>query len=77
VSRLRSFGSFWWSFVVGDDWRTAVGIAFALAVSSFAVHRGADVWWLLPVAVAGLLAMSLRRATRQSRSKRTRTPDSA
>ena len=61
---LRSFGRFWWSFVVGDDWRVAAGIAVALALTDILVRRGADVWWLLPVAVALLLADSLRRAAR-------------
>ena len=26
---VRAFGRFWWDFVVGDDWRVAVGIALA------------------------------------------------
>jgi hypothetical protein len=30
---LRSFGLFWWDFVVGDDWRVAVGLAVALALT--------------------------------------------
>ena len=68
MSRLRSFGLFWWNFVVGDDWRVAAGIAVALAVTWVAVHRSVDVWWLLPLAVALLLAASLRRATRPGRT---------
>ena len=60
---LRSFGRFWWSLVVGDDWRVAAGIAVALAVTWYLAHRGADPWWLLPLAVVVVLAESLRRAT--------------
>ena len=63
MSHLRSFALFWWNFVVGDDWRLAAGIAVTLGVTWFATDWGADVWWLLPVAVAVLLAASLRRAT--------------
>ncbi len=63
---LRAFGCFWWNFVVGDDWRVAAGIAVALALTDLLARRGADVWWLLPVAVAVLLADSLRRAVRSA-----------
>ena len=65
MSRLRSFGRFWWSFVVGDDWRVAAGIAVALLLTWLLAEGGANPWWLLPIAVALLLAGSLRRATRQ------------
>lgn len=64
MSRVRSFGRFWWSFVVGDDWLVAAGIAVALGIAAFLTHRGFDAWWLLPLAVAVVLAGSLRRATR-------------
>ena len=75
MSHLRSFGLFWWNFVVGDDWRLAAGIAVTLGITWFADHRGADVWWLLPVAVAVLLAASLRRATRQDPAPSPRPPE--
>jgi hypothetical protein len=64
VSRVRAFGRFWWDFVVGDDWRVAVGIAVALVVTDALARRSDDVWWLLPVAVALVLAASLWRAVR-------------
>jgi hypothetical protein len=63
VSQLRSFGRFWWSFIVGDDWLVAAGIALALALAGFLTDRGVDAWWLLPLAVVAVLASSLRRAT--------------
>ena len=53
MNRIRSFGAFWWDFVVGDDWRAALGVVVAV---------GVDAWWLMPVAVAAVLALSLRRA---------------
>ncbi|MEU9794453.1 hypothetical protein AB0E27_28185 [Streptomyces sparsogenes] len=28
---LKSFGRFWYDFVVGDDWKIAVGVVLALA----------------------------------------------
>ncbi len=61
---LRSFGLFWWDFIVGDDWRVAVGVAAGLGLSAFLAHRDLAAWWVLPVAVALVLTVSLRRATR-------------
>ena len=59
---LRSFGRFWWNFIVGDDWRVAADVAVALALTGLLTHEGVNAWWLLPAAVALLLADSLRRA---------------
>ena len=63
---VRSFALFWWNFVVGDDWRVAAGLAAALGLTYALTHHGVDVWWLLPVAVALLLAGSVRRESRGS-----------
>jgi hypothetical protein len=60
---LRSFGRFWWSFIVGDDWRVAAGVAAALAATGALTHEGVNAWWLLPVAIVVVLVLSLRRAT--------------
>jgi hypothetical protein len=62
---VRSFGRFWWNFIVGDDWRVAAGVGVALAVTALLAHDGVNAWWLLPVAVALLLADAVRRASRQ------------
>jgi hypothetical protein len=62
---VRSFGRFWWDFVVGDDWVVAAGLAVALALTWFLVHQDLNPWWLLPPAIAVILADSLRRATRR------------
>lgn len=64
MSRLRAFGAFWWDFVVGDDWRLAAGVVVSLAGTGALASAGVAAWWLLPAAVAGLLVLSLRRATR-------------
>lgn len=60
---IRSFGRFWWDFIVGDDWRIAAGLVLAVGLTSLLSHGGVNAWWLLPVAVALLLAGSLWRAT--------------
>ena len=63
IAWLRRFGAFWYDFVVGDDWRVAVGVVVALALT-YVVSTATSVpsWWVLPVAVAILLTLSLRRA---------------
>jgi hypothetical protein len=61
VKYIRSFCRFWWNFVVGDDPRVAAGLAVAIAVTWLLTREDVNAWWLLPVAVALLLADSLRR----------------
>jgi len=53
-----------WSFFVGDDWLTAAGVVAALAVTALVADAGIAAWWVMPPAVAALLALSLRRAMR-------------
>ena len=66
MSWVKVFARFWWEFIVGDDWRIAAGLAVALGLCALLVHEDLAAWWLLPLAVLGLLAESLRRATRNS-----------
>ncbi len=63
MSRLRGFGMFWWDFVVGDDPLAAAAIVLAIGATAAIVAGGLNAWWLMPVAVAGVLWLSLRRAT--------------
>lgn len=30
---LKSFGRFWYDFIIGDDWKIAVAVVLALAVT--------------------------------------------
>lgn len=53
-----------WEFIVGDDPLTAVGVVVALGATAVIAGAGAPAWWVLPVAVLALLALSLRRAAR-------------
>jgi hypothetical protein len=63
---LRRFGTFWWDFVVGDDWRVAAGVIVALGVTAAVAATGAPAWWILPVVIALLLYVSLRREAQQT-----------
>jgi hypothetical protein len=64
VRRIKSFGLFWWDFVVGDDWRAAAAVVVAIAITAVLAHSGVTAWWLMPVAVAVVLWLSLQRAAR-------------
>jgi len=48
-------------FVVGDDWRAAVGLALAIGAAAAIVAAGVNDWWLIPIGVAVVLFLSLRR----------------
>jgi hypothetical protein len=62
--RLRGFGAFWWDFVVGDDWRVAIGVVVALAATAVLAHLGVPAWWVAPVVVLTTLGFSLARGVR-------------
>lgn len=66
IGRLRAFGAFWYDFVVGDDWRVAIGVVVALGLTYLlSVATSGPVWWVLPVAVVVLLPASLLRVIRR------------
>jgi hypothetical protein len=62
MRRVSSLLAGVWEFVVGDDWRTAAGVAPALGVTALLASAGVAAWWVMPLAVLGLLGLSLRRA---------------
>ncbi|HEX3816010.1 MAG TPA: hypothetical protein VHX59_24490 [Mycobacteriales bacterium] len=65
ISRLRAFGAFWYDFVIGDDWRVAVGVVAALVITYAVSTTTVPAWWLVPAAVVVLLPMSLWQAVRK------------
>ncbi|MBI5879847.1 MAG: hypothetical protein HZB53_19545 [Chloroflexi bacterium] len=65
MSVIARFFAFWYDFIVGDDWTVAVGVLLALAVTAWLVGTGIAVWWVMPLAVTLLLALSLARAVRR------------
>ncbi|HEV3319143.1 MAG TPA: hypothetical protein VG053_05330 [Solirubrobacteraceae bacterium] len=64
MKRARRFFVGTWEFVVGDDWRTALGVVLALALTALLADAAISAWWVMPLAVLGLLALSIRRAAR-------------
>ena len=64
AARLRAFARFWYDFVVGDDWRVAIGVVVGLAVCALLADTTVGGWWVMPGVVVAVLAASLRRATR-------------
>ncbi|HEY4413238.1 MAG TPA: hypothetical protein VGN06_09600 [Gaiellaceae bacterium] len=59
---LVSFGRFWWDFVVGDDWRVAALVIVSIGVTAAVAASDIAAWWVMPLAVLLVLALSLRRA---------------
>jgi hypothetical protein len=64
MSRLESFLRFLWEFVVGDDWRIALGVIIALGVTALVTDTSVSAWWILPVGVTSVLGLSVWRASR-------------
>jgi hypothetical protein len=64
MKNLKAFGMFWYDFLIGDDWRVAVGVVLALAVTAAVSHTTLPAWWIVPVAVALLLPVTVWRAVR-------------
>ena len=63
--RVKAFFAFLYDFVVGDDWRIAVGVVAGLAVTWGVSGTTVPAWWLLPVLLAVLLPASLWLAVRK------------
>jgi hypothetical protein len=64
MRQLKSFGAFWYDFVIGDDWRVAAVVVAGLALAAVLAHAArVNAWWVLPVVVVAALVWSLHRAT--------------
>jgi hypothetical protein len=70
MSRARSLLLGAWEFVVGDDWRTALGVLLALSLTALLADAGVSAWWVMPPALVGLLAISVWRVAREQGTRR-------
>jgi hypothetical protein len=55
---LRGFGRFWFDFIVGDDWRIALGVVLVLGAGALVVATdavGAEL--LMPLLAAAIVAV--------------------
>ena len=59
---MRTFGRFWYDFVVGDDWVIAVGVVILLTIVSVLADSGFVAWVTAGVGVSALLIVSVWRA---------------
>ncbi len=51
-----------WEFVVGEDWRVALGVAATLAATALIAAVGVPAWWIAPIAILAILHRSIKRA---------------
>ena len=59
---IKSFGHFWYDFVIGDDWVAAAGVA-VLVGGTFGLHAlGVLAWWFGPVVIVATGAFTVHRA---------------
>ncbi len=60
---LRGFGRFWFDFIVGDDWRIALGVVLVLGLGALLVATEALaaelLMPLLAAAIVGVVAASI------------------
>ena len=66
MTRVRHAVEGVWEFFVGDDWVTAAGVVVALALTGL-VSDDSSAWFVMPLAVGSLLALSIWREARRSR----------
>jgi hypothetical protein len=67
MRRVAGFARLWLDFIVGDDWRLALGCTAVIGALWAAARQGVNLWWCMPAAIAGLLTLSVTSATRPRR----------
>ena len=69
MKRGEQFLRFLWDFVIGDDWRIALGVAVGLVATLVLSNNGVTAWWLLPVVVLTMLSLSVWGVARSVRRR--------
>jgi membrane protein implicated in regulation of membrane protease activity len=68
--RARRLAAAAFEFLVGDDWRTAIGVVALLAATALLAAAGLPAWPLTLVATVAVLFESVRRAYARHRGAR-------
>ena len=63
---VRGFFGFWYSFVIGDDWLGAAGVAVLIGGTWLLLHFGVAAFWFGPLAIAVTATALVARALRRS-----------
>jgi hypothetical protein len=66
MSRVAAFGRFLYEFVVGDDIWLALVVVAALALTKAFPSVGGGAFWIVPIAVICVLAVSVGRVARRA-----------
>jgi uncharacterized membrane protein len=66
VQFLKSFGAFWYDFIIGDDWRIAAGIVISFIFTHAIGSSLAFGWYIIPFATVTLISYSLARVVREN-----------
>jgi hypothetical protein len=73
VRFAKGFARFWWDFIVGDDWRIAVGVVLVLAAGALLVAEtdapdglvaALTALGILLVAIGSIVASALKASRR-------------
>ena len=56
---LTGFVRFWWGFIVGDDWRIAVGVVVVLGIGAVLVAGDASQGLVAALTAAGIMLVAI------------------
>jgi uncharacterized membrane protein len=56
---VTGFVRFWWGFIVGDDWRIAVGVVVVLGIGAVLVARDASQGLVAALTAAGIMLVAI------------------
>ncbi len=66
---LRSFGGFWYDFIIGDDWVGAAGVLILLGAAYGLLQLGLWAFWTGPVVIVATMIILVWRAERREQRR--------
>jgi uncharacterized membrane protein len=65
VNLLKSFGRFWYGFVIGDDWTGAAAV-LVMVGGVYGLRRAAvPAWWFGPLVIVAAATLTVHRGLRR------------